>query len=189
MSALPGELVDSIIDLAYASSPSSMKACALVCRQWVPRSRHNYFSTISLIRNHSTDNVKTFLRLVASPLATFISSVREVHLSHRSSYGAPVLSVGDIVALLSRYGVNPTSFHLYCQSNRLSVDGAQGELFPSLTHFRITQSEGDTSLGKILDFIHSPPCDLLHYISAEFGIPDDERRINPSFYFLSIFMN
>ncbi|KAJ7493773.1 hypothetical protein FB451DRAFT_954009, partial [Mycena latifolia] len=41
MSTLPGELVDSILDLIHADSPSSLAACALVCQQWLPRSRYH----------------------------------------------------------------------------------------------------------------------------------------------------
>ncbi|KAJ7452689.1 hypothetical protein B0H11DRAFT_282283 [Mycena galericulata] len=159
MSTLPAELVDSVIDL-ISSSPSMLAACALVCRQWVPRSRYYYFSSIKLVRDRGRDTVKPFLSLVASPLATFISSVREVQLMHKSSYGAPVLSAGDIIGLLARYGINPTSLYLKCQCTQLSMGRTRGDLFPALTHLQLTLYDAqieDGAFEKVLNQLQTFP--------------------------------
>ncbi|KAJ7114607.1 hypothetical protein C8R43DRAFT_127536 [Mycena crocata] len=155
MSTLPGELVDSILDLVHVSSPTSLTACALVCREWLPRSRYHHFASIILRRDRSTDRVNSFLKLIASPLVTFISSIREVHLYHRPSYGSPVLSPGDIIALLARAGVQPTHLHLNCQFNQL-IHGVQRTSFASLTHLRLTLCN-EIPLEKMFDHLRAFP--------------------------------
>jgi hypothetical protein len=149
MATLPTELIESIIDL---TSPSSLAACALVCRQWTPRSRHHHFRSISLARDRSTDTVRTFLHLLASPLVTFVSSIREVRLYFRSSYGTPVLSAGDIILLLARYKVHPTSLDVDCQFNQLYMTGAQQASFASLTHLRLSLFNA-VPLEKLFDYL------------------------------------
>ncbi|KAJ6541031.1 hypothetical protein DFH09DRAFT_59241 [Mycena vulgaris] len=160
MATLPGELVDSIIDSTHRISPSSLIACALVCRQWLPRSRYHTFSLIHLIRHRSADTVKMFLHLIASPLVTFISSIREVALHHRPSYGAPVLSAGDIILLLSRYGIHPARLYLDCQFNQLGMRGVQQDSFASVTHLRLTLSMNMNTrvpLEQIFDYTRMFP--------------------------------
>ncbi|KAJ7257821.1 hypothetical protein C8J57DRAFT_987218, partial [Mycena rebaudengoi] len=76
---LPGELVDSIIDFACFDS-QTLAACGLVAKQWLPSSRFHLFSSIHLRRDRIRDTVETFLLLVQSPLATFLSCVLEIHL-------------------------------------------------------------------------------------------------------------
>ncbi|KAJ7651331.1 hypothetical protein FB45DRAFT_716324, partial [Roridomyces roridus] len=78
-SQFSGELVDAVIDWAH-ESPSTLAACSLVCRQWLPRSRYHGFSSIKLVRSRNLDTVKSFLHILESPLVTIVPSVREVHL-------------------------------------------------------------------------------------------------------------
>ncbi|KAJ7618099.1 hypothetical protein DFH06DRAFT_98413 [Mycena polygramma] len=156
---LPGELIDSIIDwtrrdLAY--SASSLASYALVSRQWVPRSRYHHFCSISLTRDRSKDTVKTFLSLVASPLVTFISSIRDVQLYHRSSYGTPVLSAGDIVVLLSRNGIHPTHLALDCHFNQVGIRESHRNGFASLTHLQLS-FYGEVPLGRLFSYLSRFP--------------------------------
>ncbi|KAJ7087092.1 hypothetical protein C8R44DRAFT_31361 [Mycena epipterygia] len=141
MPTLPGELVDSIIDSVALDSPSSLAACALVCRQWVSRTRYHCFPRIHLTRDRDVDTVKPFLHLLWSPLVTFTSSVREVRLHYRSSYATPVLSAGDIILLLSRFGVHPARLDLNCQFDQLGMKGAQPNSFASVTHLGLALSK------------------------------------------------
>ncbi|KAJ7625984.1 hypothetical protein FB45DRAFT_1060561 [Roridomyces roridus] len=153
----PGELVDSVIDLVR-SDPITLADCALVCRQWVPRSRYHYFSSVQLVRNTNRDTLRTFILILASPLATFISSVREVYIFHHSSYGTPVLSAGDIIGLFARYGLAPTLLHLSCSLRHL---GAAAPL-PSVTHLRLElgpriPDSRPAAFELVVNFIHEFP--------------------------------
>src|SRR5271170_4062894 len=47
--ALPNEIQDRILDFLHDAKPA-LKACALVCRAWVPTSRYHLFSDIRLYR-------------------------------------------------------------------------------------------------------------------------------------------
>ncbi|KAJ7038993.1 hypothetical protein C8F04DRAFT_1088166 [Mycena alexandri] len=150
MSTLPGELVDAIIDWTNLESPPSLAAYALVSKQWLPRSRYHYFASINLTRDRSTDTVKTFLYLIASPLVTFISSVREVQLHHRSSYAIPVFSAGDLIALLSSSGIYPTRLTLDCHFTQFGIQNERNS-FTSITQLQLS-FYGEVSLEKL--FIH-----------------------------------
>ncbi|KAJ7115411.1 hypothetical protein C8R44DRAFT_709797, partial [Mycena epipterygia] len=43
---LPPELTDYIIDFLWESQPD-LRACCLVCREWLPSSRRHLFASIS----------------------------------------------------------------------------------------------------------------------------------------------
>ncbi|KAJ7493765.1 hypothetical protein FB451DRAFT_1491132 [Mycena latifolia] len=175
MSTLPGELVDSILDLIHADSPSSLAACALVCQQWLPRSRYRSFAIITLTRDRNIDTVKTFLHLVASPLVTFVSSVREVRLYHRSSYGTPVLSAGDIISLLWRSGVHPTFLELDCHFTQLGMP-AHHDSFASLTHLRLVLHD-EVPLEKLFYYLCAFPS--LQSFSLHLPGPGSTTTLHP----------
>ncbi|KAJ6522735.1 hypothetical protein B0H19DRAFT_654840 [Mycena capillaripes] len=159
MLTLPGELIDYIIDWSHwQASPMSsslLATYALVSRQWLPRSRYHHFASIYLIRDRSRDTLKTFFYLVASPLVTFISSVRDVELYHRSSYGTPVLSAGDIITSLWKFGIRPTHLTLNCYFNQIGIHGSQNS-FASLTHLGLSLI-GDVQLGKLFNNLSAFP--------------------------------
>ncbi|KAJ7472312.1 hypothetical protein B0H11DRAFT_2236985 [Mycena galericulata] len=76
-SQIPQELVEGIIDHLSGDS-ISLKACALVCHAWVPRSRSHLFATCTLVPR----NILTFLQLLSSPHGcTFVSHVRAITAS------------------------------------------------------------------------------------------------------------
>ncbi|KAJ7257805.1 hypothetical protein C8J57DRAFT_545492 [Mycena rebaudengoi] len=154
MSTLPGELVDSIIDFTFSDS-QTLATCGLVARQWLPSSRFHLFSSIHLRRDRSRDTVKTFLLLVQSPLATFLSCVLEVHLHHRPTYAIPVFSAGDLLALLTRTGLHPRNLFLDCQvsgDNLTLPPGTPQGFLASLTHLRLN-SLYEVLLDKLVDYV------------------------------------
>ncbi|CAK5272165.1 unnamed protein product [Mycena citricolor] len=117
---LPPELVDDVVDnLADQVGKDDTRALlrlALIARAWVPRSRFHSFASITLVRNRSRDTVRPFLHLLHAPAPgpTFAACVRAVHLRHRSAYGSPVLSAGDILVALARAGIRPRHLRLEC---------------------------------------------------------------------------
>ncbi|KAJ7257819.1 hypothetical protein C8J57DRAFT_1721128 [Mycena rebaudengoi] len=156
MSALPGELVDSTIDFASLDS-QTLAACGLVAKQWLPSSRFHLFSSIHLRRDHVRDNVETFLLLVQSPLATFLSCVLEVHLRHLPTEAIPILSTGELLALLTRTGLHPRSLFLDCRIHGDSLTlppGVPQGFLASLTHLRLTSLYGhDVQFDKLVDYV------------------------------------
>ncbi|KAJ7831181.1 hypothetical protein B0H13DRAFT_1522858, partial [Mycena leptocephala] len=46
-SQMPPELTDRIMDFLWDSQPS-LCACSLVCRKWLPASRHHLFDSITI---------------------------------------------------------------------------------------------------------------------------------------------
>ena len=69
---LPAELNDAIIDHLH-NDKASLATCALVCKGWVPASRHHLFRSVVIDPMH----VAAFISLVQSPLSTIPG-----HISH-----------------------------------------------------------------------------------------------------------
>ncbi|KAI0762340.1 hypothetical protein C8Q74DRAFT_144930 [Fomes fomentarius] len=74
--SIPIEIQEIAIDvLGDAYDPSSLRACSLVCRAWLPRSRLNLFRSISLHPGRSLDNLfdlfqeKPFFRSVVERIS------------------------------------------------------------------------------------------------------------------------
>ncbi|KAJ7472316.1 hypothetical protein B0H11DRAFT_2195955 [Mycena galericulata] len=77
---MPQEIIDMVID-NVAHSPgeprenkSTLATCALVCKSWVPRTRHHLFKHITLNKS-----IATFVPLLRSPYCTFTRSVRDIY--------------------------------------------------------------------------------------------------------------
>lgn len=72
--ALPRELCDAIIDHLHAN-PAALRACALVCRTWVPASRYHLFEGIFLSQKCALRAAR-LNALLASPRGTIAPAVR-----------------------------------------------------------------------------------------------------------------
>ncbi|KAJ6612343.1 hypothetical protein B0H10DRAFT_2052554 [Mycena sp. CBHHK59/15] len=70
---LPPEITDSIIHQFHSSSPD-LRVCSLVCRAWLPASRYQLFSSLSL----RGEDIPKFVDLIASPENTYSSSLRAI---------------------------------------------------------------------------------------------------------------
>ncbi|KAJ7901622.1 hypothetical protein B0H13DRAFT_2514526, partial [Mycena leptocephala] len=78
--AVPQELFELIIDhFVYRSieNRKTLLSCSLVCRSWVPRSRHHVFKKCRL----HPGNVLTFGQLLSSPACTFLPHVHWIFAS------------------------------------------------------------------------------------------------------------
>ncbi|KAF7368955.1 Cytoplasmic protein [Mycena venus] len=73
MTVIPSELVHKILDY-HAADSRSLKACSLVCREWVFRSRSHLFETCSLWPS----KILGFCDLLQSPNCTLIPHVRTI---------------------------------------------------------------------------------------------------------------
>lgn len=72
---LPQELVDIIIDHLH-DDRHALAASALVCRAWVPPSRHHLFEILPV----SSLNLQALLEILGNPNCTFLFHVQDVHL-------------------------------------------------------------------------------------------------------------
>jgi len=79
MTELPNEIQDRILDFLHDSKPT-LRACALVCRAWVPTSRYHIFSDITL----RTKDVPSFEVLSKDPNCT-IRSCRHLEIHYLST--------------------------------------------------------------------------------------------------------
>ncbi|KAF7369074.1 hypothetical protein MVEN_00234200 [Mycena venus] len=92
---LPQELVDLILD--HLVGARSFKACSLVSRAWMPRSRSYLFKTCKL----SLRNLGAFCDLLRSPNCTFIPHVRSI-AAYRCSGDAEDHCFNDVAEDLRR---------------------------------------------------------------------------------------
>ncbi|KAJ6468710.1 hypothetical protein DFH09DRAFT_1222093 [Mycena vulgaris] len=76
MHAFAQELYDLLIDSCHLADPKSMKACGLVCRRWLPRSRYNLFSSVYL----SARTLASFVDLVEASSLPILSFIRALEL-------------------------------------------------------------------------------------------------------------
>ncbi|KAJ7939200.1 hypothetical protein B0H13DRAFT_2300952 [Mycena leptocephala] len=114
------ELIDKVMNDCSAGpgGAAALKACGLVCKRWLPRSRYHVFSRIIL----DADNLPLFIDIVDSSSLPILSFVQHLTLSY-------IRPLDD--ALLAK---------TYCCPNlkgvdaRLSdpVDGAIDQFYPSL---------------------------------------------------------
>ncbi|KAJ7230036.1 hypothetical protein GGX14DRAFT_409875 [Mycena pura] len=84
----PPEIVDTIIE--EIDRPVTLRACSLVCRSWVPASRHKAYSSICIFDG---GDLAKFLELVSSPTNTFGDVLKTLKVRHCYS---------DLSTLLSR---------------------------------------------------------------------------------------
>ncbi|KAJ7192308.1 hypothetical protein GGX14DRAFT_595820 [Mycena pura] len=151
--SLPGELVDSVVDLLGSDRPA-LKVTSLLSRQWLPRSRHYLFSSIWLSAWKDADlkRVEAFFTLVSSPIATFIPAVAEVYLRiwERADREYPARA---ILVTLETHGIRPTELVLDCCSHLRDVLSTPPAFTSSLVHLELNLGEEDCNLlGGICSF-------------------------------------
>jgi hypothetical protein len=78
---LPPELIDMII-AELCTDSAALASCALVCKSWVPASRHNLFSRITI----SQTNYSETSQILSSAIALAIKSLTIERITH---FGVP----------------------------------------------------------------------------------------------------
>ena len=122
--APPNEIQDYILDLLQDSKPT-LKACALVCRAWVPRSRYHLFSNITL----QGRSARVFEVLLKNPNCTIQSCV---HLAAYLRDTSETMNVANILQCLS-----PSSFDIRYWSNGNRQAFATFPPFPSIKRLEV----------------------------------------------------
>ncbi|KAJ7131930.1 hypothetical protein C8R46DRAFT_1048457 [Mycena filopes] len=110
---LPIELVECIIDASSFLHRSALGACSLVCRQWLPRSRHLLFSSLDLSAEWAPEpnSVTEFFKIIDNPHSTVIPYVTSVVLSKRT-WG--MTSVHKLLTALGHSGIRPRVLQITC---------------------------------------------------------------------------
>ncbi|KAJ6620536.1 hypothetical protein B0H10DRAFT_2021955 [Mycena sp. CBHHK59/15] len=159
MRALPTELVESVIDSA-STHPPTLAACSLVCKKWLPRSRHHLFSStdLSAYWNPEPNAVTEFLCLIESPKATLIPFVITVVLEKRSWGMTPIR---NILARLARSGIRPKFLHINCPVYEPTISpDCPPVFFMSLTRLTL-HLHNDMAMATLVDYVCAFP--LLEY--------------------------
>ncbi|KAF7309209.1 hypothetical protein MKEN_01123600 [Mycena kentingensis (nom. inval.)] len=98
---LPPEVIDLVIDAAAElrrEDRSLPYRCALVSRQWLPRSRFHSFARIHLELAYRDTRVASFLALLCTGAATFLSSIRHLKLVCLTQEQLPTPVLAALVA-------------------------------------------------------------------------------------------
>jgi hypothetical protein len=96
MPRLPAETIDSIVDFHH-SDEEALKACSLVCRNWLPASRFHLFGSVDV--KHS--NVHSFVKLLASPSSTITNCVHTLVIEAVCAFDVIAPYFKDMVAVTS----------------------------------------------------------------------------------------
>lgn len=108
---LPGEIEDLII--ASVSRPDShsekaLRACALVCKSWVPASRHNLLAEGVITISPNPRDVQSLLDILQSPFCTikpYITTLRIWGRGNRDSWNATWQALPQIHSLIPFTGI------------------------------------------------------------------------------------
>ncbi|KAJ7452701.1 hypothetical protein B0H11DRAFT_282532 [Mycena galericulata] len=182
---LPIELAECIID-ASCYHPPTLATCSLVCKQWLPRSRHLLFSSLDLSAdwNPEPNSVTEFIKIIDSPNSTVIPYIRTVVLSKRSWGMTPVQK---ILTVLARSGARPGFLHINCPT----YEPTHFPIFSvSLAHLTL-YLHNDMPMATLIDHICAFPLLESLYIggSAQFfhgGLFPTARELPPKFHTLII---
>ncbi|KAJ7176644.1 hypothetical protein C8R46DRAFT_1213228 [Mycena filopes] len=132
---VPQEVFELVLDnLGYRSveNRKTLLVCSLVCRGWVPRSRHHLFKKCGL---HNR-NIDAFSRLLDSTHCTFVYQVRFVYASRNISYDDAFDRIADRLQRL----VNVEILELSGLLDTSLADFRRGFLsgFPNILELRLT---------------------------------------------------
>ncbi|KAG7085795.1 hypothetical protein E1B28_003335 [Marasmius oreades] len=151
---LPSDLVESIIDLV--SDRETLKACTLVCRAWVPRSRKHLLD-MSLVR---MDRVKaeSFIHLSTSPHFS-LKRIPNLHLSFR---GESSRMASQVVPILSHHQVWVESLTVVADTFSSGSCKESLGLISAMWKMSVTELEIQNylcdNLRDVLPFVHSFGC-------------------------------
>ena len=169
-SSLPPEILDLIID-HLRDEPTTLRACCLISKSWVPRTRIRLFDRVEF--SSSGPTLKSWIQAFPSPSNSPTHYTRSLHLSYFAVLNVLpwIHSFNHIVEL----GVVSVG------ADRRQISFAQLRgLSPTLKCLRISYSLAP--LSEVLDFICSFPLLedlLLHYLTA---IGDTDEWAAPPTY-------
>ncbi|KAF8877363.1 hypothetical protein BD779DRAFT_113803 [Infundibulicybe gibba] len=172
---LPSEIFDLVID-QLKEDRTTLMVCSLVCRSWLPRTRHHLFSTFS-VRTISIPPID----LLRSPLCTIQPHelVNEdsnlFSLSIRTSLGSGMTLVDDHLRALLSAHVFKNLHHLKLKYLRFENLNDSIGLYSSLPALESLVLHGVDSCVEDDQHIYTmpPPPNLRHLFIWAIGVPHE----------------
>jgi hypothetical protein len=157
---LPPELIDTIIGMLRAEQ-ATLATCALVCRSWLPASRHLLFS-------HVTISPKKY-----SEIARLSAATREITLAVKHLTLEVMEDLGDLCKVICRLSnVTQLSIHSSIVTDEDFSQPAWVSLLQDSESLEFTNVEFDTP-GTLLSLLFSSPqlrslhCDYVTFMIME----------------------
>ena len=159
-SSFPPEILDLIADHLH-DEPTTLRACCLVSKSWIPRTRIHLFNCVEFFSSGPT--LESWMRTFPDPSNSPAHYTRSLHLSH---FDVIAVAISDALPWIHSFnqivelGVTPAGSDERHTSYYTRLHG----LSPTLKYLRISQSFAP--LSEVLDFIFSFP--LLEDLSLRF---------------------
>jgi hypothetical protein len=162
---LPPELIDAIINL-LCDDGGTLRTCALVCRSWIPASRHHLFSQIRITPMDSVDA----LNILLSTWCTINSAVEHLVLE-----GIDRVCNLEGIACRLPYVTQLSLRDWNCALR--TCPAAISHLNPILRNLQVLEifraSFDQQGASLLLLLRHSPKLKALHCLSVSLGISVD----------------
>jgi hypothetical protein len=148
---LPPEIVDEILK----SLPGkSQLACALVCKDWVPRARYHFFQNFCLVVFGKPKSwLRSFSTSILNANNTISPCIQKLSIAPNDRYTVKIIEV------VLRAGILIRSLEVYLRDYETKFDEERLNLvsrsFPDITSLTISWQYGDTE--KIASFVDAYP--------------------------------
>ncbi|KAF8880659.1 hypothetical protein BD779DRAFT_1548254 [Infundibulicybe gibba] len=155
ISFLPSEIIDLVID-QLEGDRAALKFCSLVCRSWLPRTRHHLFSSLN-IRTRPTPA----LDLLQSPLGTIHPHVQRLKLCIVPSNTAQMVAcvqevdAGSMLSFLRMKTLSGAGLTLVDPSLQGVLLTLKGLRHLKLQHFRFKDIDSGIRLLASLPLLES----------------------------------
>jgi hypothetical protein len=167
--ALPPELIDAII---YHGDRSTLATCALVCRSWVPASRHRLFSKFTILDPSMSPRASD---IFFPATCTIASAVQHLELHSTQEYSPTIYNSRGTDALREIIGKISVTRLSLCLSDM--IDGAAifsyvAPLLDNLETLQLKDVQFDTS-HLLIWLLRQVP--RLRSLSCNVWLPPDEE--------------
>jgi hypothetical protein len=176
MADLPQELIDKIIDeVAQCDSTHTLRACCLVRKRWVERSRRHLFNEISL---YATDHFGGWIKFI--PLGPNGPYHHVRSLTYRQ--GAAVLGPKQLLDLYPGHFTSFTrleSLQIFNLSLRRFTPTSMKKVFGPVGHFmrKLVVKDVVLTLNSLLMFlVHFPRLETLHLGDNLSMVPEKKKQ-------------
>jgi len=167
---LPPEITDRIIDF-LCSDKTALSACSLVCKSWLPASRHYLFERLTLSPAGDVERFQEPLdRSVISTIAPYVRHFNILENSRRQwvNSAAPPFKLADFKDVKSLLLSN-----MHYDSDPQETLRALGASFPGLTLLRLDTVVFD-HFNRVLEFICMfPMLEEVHLENVRVKVSDE----------------
>ena len=150
-SSLPPEILDLIVDHLH-DEPTTLRACCLVSKSWIPRTRMHLFNSVKF-RLFGRSTLESWMQTFPDPSTSPAHYTRSLHLSH---FKVITVAISDARPWILSFSsiVDMRVITIGGDDRHLSFVQLHG-LFPTLKSLRISYTFAP--LSEVLDFVCSFP--------------------------------